>query len=390
MVVSSWLWYDILYLPDCKLLPHEHMVTINSVTTVQVIQQERPPNDSIQPSPVINTQTILTYTIDHNHKISYRAIHLPNTFASTRLICTIMCWVCMNDSMVHLFPIFTMPVSISLFQYITYTTLCTIVCSKLYELLFGLQYIGLTGGISTGKSTSGKYLQSHHFNRDNVIDFDLLSREIVQIGAPAYNSIVKAFGTNILNDDQTLNRAKLGNIVFGDKSKLQQLNKLMNRPLILLFIKKSLTMFFIQRCGEILIDVPLLFEVGLHKICSDTLLIYVDTQQQVQRLMARDQCDETQAQQRINAQWPLNKKAALATHIIDNNNDIKQLHNKLAEWCEQHIRSNSCTTNDTRLLLINALKRLLLHKPNTVSFVLSLITVVPISTVLFVISILIK
>lgn len=281
------------------------------------------------------------------------------------------------------------PVLYSLIQFFGLTVCNTLLFTKIYELLFGFQFVGITGGISTGKSTSTQILTKYHFDHNNVIDFDIISRTVVEINQPAYKSIIHIFGNDVLNDDKTINRTKLGQIVFNDKHKLSQLNKLMNKPIMYEFIKQSFYLFIVKRTGEILLDVPLLFEVGLHNICSSSILIYTDKNIQIQRLMKRDNCDQQTAVSRINAQWALDKKATLATDIIYNNGTQDELEHKLKTYIKQHINNNCCTLNKYRLQPITIIKRLF-HKPNVIAFVLALITVVPVSTIVYIMSLFIN
>ena len=115
--------------------------------------------------------------------------------------------------------------------------------------------IGLTGGIASGKSTVSSILIEKGFR---VIDSDKISREVVQTGKPAYKAVVNFFGEIILDNDGSLNRQKLANIVFSDKEMLQVLNNI-THPYIFQELKKQI----FDACIEpniIFVDIPLLFE----------------------------------------------------------------------------------------------------------------------------------
>jgi dephospho-CoA kinase len=194
------------------------------------------------------------------------------------------------------------------------------------------QIIGITGGIASGKSSVSLYLQELGFT---IIDADLASRAVVEPGEEAYHQIVKAFGEDILLTDGNIDRVKLGSIIFHDQEKRLLLNSIVHpavRSWMLLKTEAALS------SGEetVFMDIPLLFESKLTFMVDKTLLVYVDEEVQLQRLMNRNGLSETDALARINSQMPLADKKALADAVIDNNGDInetkRQVKSILSEW----------------------------------------------------------
>jgi len=176
-----------------------------------------------------------------------------------------------------------------------------------------------------------------------IIDFDIIAREVVAPGLPAYNAIRAAFGADVFNSDGSLNRQKLGKVVFDDPAQLRKLNALMQRPILFAFLRK----FFLHALTAgtsrpIILDVPMLFESGFHYICDHTALVYTDEDVQLSRLQTRDSSDRESALKRIHAQRPLYLKRGLATTILDNNGSEGNLHSLVDTWyslVQSHSRS---------------------------------------------------
>jgi dephospho-CoA kinase len=192
--------------------------------------------------------------------------------------------------------------------------------------------IGLTGGIASGKSTVAKMLLELGIP---VIDADQIAREVVEVGEEAYLQIVKEFGEEILQEDRTIDRGKLGSIVFYDKEKRQRLNSIVHPA-----VRKKMLMQKDQyiRSGEntIVLDIPLLFESNLTHLVDKIIVVYVDEHIQLQRLMARNGLSKEEAEARVQAQMPLIEKVSKADAVINNNSTIEetkqQLLNILAYW----------------------------------------------------------
>lgn len=192
--------------------------------------------------------------------------------------------------------------------------------------------IGLTGSIATGKSTVS--LMFDDFNIP-VIDADKVAREVVKPGELAYKQIVDQFGQQILRADKTLNRQMLGEIVFADEAKRDQLNKIVHPAVREKMIEKR-DAYLQAKAPCVVLDIPLLYENNLTHLVDKTIVVYADEDVQLQRLMERNEYTEQEAIQRIQAQIPVKEKAKKADAVIDNNGSkyktYKQLEKILKSW----------------------------------------------------------
>lgn len=175
--------------------------------------------------------------------------------------------------------------------------------------------IGLTGGIACGKSTVARTLKS----KDAIIiDADRESKQLMKAGSPIWTKLIAEFGREILNPDNTINRRRLGNMVFGDGYKLKKLNSIVHPGVIEQIAGKIRRYKEEGRWPAIVLDAPLLYEVGAEKLVDFTWVVAVDRQTQINRLLARDKITHEQASQRIEAQMPLEEKVARADAVINN------------------------------------------------------------------------
>ena len=210
------------------------------------------------------------------------------------------------------------------------------------KLLFSMLILGLTGGIATGKSSASEYFKSQAIP---IVDADQLARLVVEPGRPAYIRILQQFGhLNILQPDgRQLDRKRLGNLVFSNESMRKQLNRCTHGQ-IRREALKELIEHFLHLEPMVIWDVPLLFEVGLDRYLSHTLVISCDRSTQLSRLKQRDQMtDDQQALQRINAQMDLNEKCRRARYVIDNSGTTDVLHKELNQFLST-IRPNPIAT----------------------------------------------
>lgn len=192
--------------------------------------------------------------------------------------------------------------------------------------------IGLTGGIASGKSTVADMLRDKNIP---IVDADVVAREIVEIGTDTYNKLVSEFGQDILNDDKTLNRPKLGSIIFQDQEKREKLNGIMH-PSIRTSMKEKTQKYIEDGHDVVVMDIPLLFESKLTHLVDKTLLVYVTEKTQLKRLMERNDLSEKEATDRIQSQMPLSEKVKLSHAVIDNNGTLtkteQQLNEILSSW----------------------------------------------------------
>lgn len=185
--------------------------------------------------------------------------------------------------------------------------------------------IGLTGGIASGKSTISAMFKEMNIP---VVDADLIARQVVEPGEKAYTDIVQLFGKDILQNDDTLNRKKLGGIVFSDEEKRMQLNKIVH-PAIRKRMLNEKDHYVAEGANCVVLDIPLLFESQLTHMVDKTIVVYVDYEIQLERLMKRDQFTEEEANQRIRSQMSLKDKARKADAVIHNNGTIEQANEQL-------------------------------------------------------------
>ncbi|PQL10945.1 dephospho-CoA kinase [Veillonella sp. T11011-6] len=175
--------------------------------------------------------------------------------------------------------------------------------------------IGLTGGIASGKSTVLTYFKDKGIP---YIDADIVAREVVEPGTEGLNAIVDTFGSNVLQDDGTLNREALGAIVFHNEEKRQLLNSCLKTHIRNRIME--LTSQYEQGNTPILIyDIPLLIEGEWYTMMDEVWLVYVNEPTQIDRLMSRNGYTREYALARINSQMRLDDKRSYADVIIDNN-----------------------------------------------------------------------
>ena len=190
--------------------------------------------------------------------------------------------------------------------------------------------VGLTGGISSGKSTITSWFLE---NGIIVLDADEIVRQLQKPGSPLMNDLAREFGSNVILETGELARDVLGSIIFHDEVAKQKLNDMIH-PLV----KKKLDEGIEQAkaCGEqlVILDVPLLFESGFESLVDETLVIYVSRDIQVKRLMQRDQIGEDYALAKINSQMSLEKKRDRADYVINNERSIRELRTQFEQMFE--------------------------------------------------------
>ena len=191
--------------------------------------------------------------------------------------------------------------------------------------------IGLTGGIASGKSTVSNWLISQGYP---VVDADIAARKVVEPGMPALREITEAFGRDILLEDGTLDRKKLGAIIFSDEEKRQTLNAIVH-PAVREWMRQETERAFSEGASVVIMDIPLLFESKLTHMVEETVLVYVSMETQLKRLMDRDGYSEADALARIHAQMPIDDKRKLADYIIDNNGPVSETIEQVKEIMKQ-------------------------------------------------------
>lgn len=186
--------------------------------------------------------------------------------------------------------------------------------------------IGLTGGIATGKSSAARLLEQHHGLP--VLDADLYARQALEPGQPATEAVLERFGPGVVSSSGVVDRRALGAIVFNNQDERRWLEQLVH-PIVRQRFDQELVQ--LDTNPAVVLMIPLLFESGLEALCSETWLVDCDESQQLQRLMARDQLNEAEAQARMDAQWPLARKRPLADVLISNRGDAAALNAQLED-----------------------------------------------------------
>lgn len=192
--------------------------------------------------------------------------------------------------------------------------------------------VGLTGSIASGKSTVSHMFQDLDIP---VVDADIISREVVEPGMEAYEEMIKQFGKEIMNSDSTINRATLGDLIFTDKEKREQLNSIIH-PAIRKEMLRQRDELIAEGFNCVVLDIPLLFENNLTHYVDKTLVVYVDENVQLERLMKRNHYTKEEALLRIQSQMTLKEKVERADEVINNNggkNETReQLKTLLEKW----------------------------------------------------------
>jgi dephospho-CoA kinase len=175
--------------------------------------------------------------------------------------------------------------------------------------------IGLTGGIACGKSTVSRMFVECGAA---LVDADQIARHVVKPDQEGWHAVIDRFGENIVLPDRTLDRKKLGEIVFADRQARLDLQSILH-PLIRIEMRQQIQHYEnSQPCQLVLVDVPLLFESNLQSMFEQTIVVYVDRDTQITRLMERDGLTKVEAEARLQSQMPIEQKKKLADFVIDN------------------------------------------------------------------------
>jgi len=180
--------------------------------------------------------------------------------------------------------------------------------------------VGLTGSIASGKSTVAGIFRELGAC---LIDFDVLAREVVQPHLKAWKGIVEHFGTEVLNEDLTLNRQRMAEMVFNDPAKLEKLNEVVH-PAVFEEGKRRLEEIRKIDPGAIVVkDTPLLLETGYQALVDKVVVVYAAEENQMRRLIDRG-LNPGEAERRIRAQMPLSEKVKRADFVIQNDGSLEQ------------------------------------------------------------------
>jgi dephospho-CoA kinase len=194
-----------------------------------------------------------------------------------------------------------------------------------------VKLVGLTGGIASGKSTVAKILERL---RAAVINADTLSREVVEPGQDAWKEIVEAFGADILQSDQTLDRQKIRTIIFNNPDARKKLESIIH-PRVRALAEERIREHTAAGYSIIVYEVPLLFEGNLQEWLRPVILVACDVGTQRTRLQQRDHLTDAEAQKHIDAQMSLAEKRRLADYVIENDDNLADLEQQVRAVVEK-------------------------------------------------------
>ncbi|OKP87818.1 dephospho-CoA kinase [Paenibacillus helianthi] len=187
--------------------------------------------------------------------------------------------------------------------------------------------MGLTGGIASGKSTVSAIFVD---KGARLVDADVIAREVMLPESPVLAAAVQEFGEEILQPDGTLNRARLGAIVFHDPDARQKLNEL-THPAIRREIKNRMYALEQEVPQQlVIVDIPLLYESRLDNLFQEIIVVYVPRELQLDRLMERNTLTMEQAEGRLSAQMDIEQKRSKATYVIDNSGNLDNTRQQVA------------------------------------------------------------
>ncbi len=177
--------------------------------------------------------------------------------------------------------------------------------------------IGVTGSFGSGKSTVAVMLAAYGAH---IIDADKIAASTFTAGSRIYQKVIAAFGDKVIDKDSEIDRAGLARIVFSDKKLLKKLNSIVH-PEVIRMIKAEIDS---EKKGVIILDAPLLLEAGLAKVVDKLIVVTIDQDTQIKRLLKKTRLKKTDILKRIRSQLPLAAKARLADFIIDNSGTRKE------------------------------------------------------------------
>ena len=188
--------------------------------------------------------------------------------------------------------------------------------------------VGITGGIATGKTTVANLLMELGVPH---IDYDLLARKVVEPGEAAWEDILAHFGSQILNADQSVDRKKLGSIVFQDAEKRRKLESFTHPRIHEQFVKQVHEIVKKFPGSIIQVSIPLMIEQNLQYMFHKLVVVYVSEEQQIERLMVRDRMSEAAARVILDAQLPIEEKVGYADYVIQNGGSIEDTKKQVEE-----------------------------------------------------------
>jgi len=192
--------------------------------------------------------------------------------------------------------------------------------------------VGLTGGIASGKSLVTRVLRELGAH---VIDADKIVHDLLASGEAANREVIEHFGPEIRLPDGSIDRRKLGDIVFTDPDKRAWLNHCLHPRVFDVYHAQAKHIASRDPYAVVVLDAALLIETGYHRNVDKVLVVYADRADQIKRLRERDRFTEEQALARIDSQLPLEEKKRYADHVIDNRGSREETEKQVREIFER-------------------------------------------------------
>lgn len=194
--------------------------------------------------------------------------------------------------------------------------------------------IGLTGGIVVGKSTVASMFKDLGAK---IVDADKLGHSVILPHRPAWEKITRLFGKGILQNDLTIDRGKLGKIVFANQTLLKKLNEI-THPEIIKLIKKEINLAINKTQNQekvLIIDAALIYEAKMDRLMDKIIIVYINKDEQVKRLIRRNNLSREEALQRIKSQMSMKEKVKMAEYVIDNSNSLDKTKKQVEKTWEE-------------------------------------------------------
>jgi len=185
--------------------------------------------------------------------------------------------------------------------------------------------VGITGGIGSGKSTVTNMLRDKCYS---IIDADIVAREVLKINPEVLITIKSEFGFEFFDEEGELNRKEFGNYIFKSDTRRRKLESII-MPFVIREILHRIKIYEKNNCKLCFVDAPTLIENNLHTSMDVTILVWVNSDAQIQRTMLRDDLEIDEIMDRIRAQMPMDEKKKFADFIIDNEGSIENTRSQL-------------------------------------------------------------
>ena len=199
--------------------------------------------------------------------------------------------------------------------------------------------VGLTGGIVGGKSTVALMFKDLGAK---IVDADKLGHSVILPHRPAWEKITRLYGKDILRNDLTIDRKQLSKIVFTNQTLLKKLNEI-THPEIIKLIKKEINLAKNKTHSQekiLIIDAALIYEAKIDRLMDKIVVVYIDENEQIKRLIKRNNLSKDEALQRIKSQMPMKEKAEMADYVIDNSSSLDETKKQVEKIWQSLVSQN--------------------------------------------------